>query len=90
MQAIEKANQIITAVRVWKIRRVGNFKSNPIGHASILGALTGGPDRPFMVIKSPEARVWICLRHDYRRGAVPAANVGDLCSGFQLFFDAGE
>src|ERR1700704_6886086 len=86
VQAVEEANKVIVLRRIG----LGGLDLEPPATAKpgTLCGLARGRDRPRMIVEAKEARVRKCLRHQPRRDAVSAADVGDLGAALQLFNNA--
>src|SRR5690242_13087521 len=83
MQAIEKCDEIIVFAR--KRFRAGHLKLDPVAYARSARALLCRFYRLVMVVESGKLGFRVGFRHQDRRGAQPAADVGDTGTAFQLF-----
>ena len=68
----------------------GDLEPAAVRDPGLAGASVGGVDRVRMRVEADEARRRIGLRHDDRRGAVAAADVGDARAGPQPRLHAVE
>src|ERR1700760_4428753 len=75
MQAIEKRNQVVTAVDRVALR-TGNLEADLIEKAIASCHMACVLNRPAVIIKPAEARLRKRLRHQHRRSTVSATNVG--------------
>ena len=63
---------------------------HPVSESRFLGLLARRIDRRVVVIEAEELRLRISLRHQQRRSAMSAADVGDPRAGLKLRLHAVE
>ena len=88
VQAVEHRDEVVALAAVPGGGR--DLEADPVAHSGLLGARPSRLDRPLVVVRADELRVRVCLRHQDRRGAVAAADVGDECAALELVDDALE
>ena len=84
VQGVGEADQVVAVAGVGRERgRVGDLEADPVGQAGIAGGLAGRGDHRVAVVEPGERRGREPFGHHDRRGALAAADVGDLAAGLQ-------